>query len=27
MQPWFGRPVDPRFQPQYDPRYLDPWWR
>jgi lipoprotein-anchoring transpeptidase ErfK/SrfK len=25
MQPWFGRPVDPRFQPQYDPRYLDPW--
>ena len=27
MQPWFGRPVDPRFQPQYDPRYLDPWRR
>ena len=27
MQPWFGRPVDPRFQPQYDPRYLNPWWR
>jgi hypothetical protein len=27
MQPWFGRPADPRFQPQYDPRYLDPWWR
>ncbi|PYK44636.1 MAG: hypothetical protein DME46_06065 [Verrucomicrobia bacterium] len=25
-QPWFGRPVGPRFQPQYDPRYLDPWW-
>ena len=24
MQPWFGRPMDPRFQPQYDPRYLDP---
>jgi hypothetical protein len=27
MPPWFGRAVDPRFQPQYDPRYLDPWWR
>ena len=27
MQPWFGRPVDPRFRPQYDPRYLDPWRR
>jgi len=27
MQPWFGRPMDPRFQPRYDPRYLDPWWR
>ena len=27
MQPWFGRPVDPRFQPQYDPRYFDPWRR
>jgi lipoprotein-anchoring transpeptidase ErfK/SrfK len=27
MQPWFGRPIDPRFQPMHDPRYLDPWWR
>ena len=27
MPPWFGRPMDPRFQPQYDPRYLDPRWR
>jgi lipoprotein-anchoring transpeptidase ErfK/SrfK len=27
MQPWFGRPVDPRFQPRYDPRSVDPWWR
>jgi hypothetical protein len=27
MQPWFGRPMDPRFQPRYDPRYPDPWWR
>jgi L,D-transpeptidase-like protein len=27
VQPWFGRPIDPRFQPAYDPRYLDPWWR
>jgi lipoprotein-anchoring transpeptidase ErfK/SrfK len=27
IQPWFGRPVDPRFQPQYDPRFVDPWWR
>jgi hypothetical protein len=27
MQPWFGQPPDPRFQRQYDPRYLDPWWR
>jgi hypothetical protein len=26
-QPWFGRPIGPGFQPQYDPRYLDPWWR
>jgi hypothetical protein len=29
--PWFGRPfaprMDPRFQPQYDSRYVDPWWR
>ena len=25
MPPWFGRP--PGFQPTYDPRYLDPWWR
>ena len=27
MQPWFGRPIGPGFQPQYDPRDLDPWWR
>lgn len=27
MPPWFGRPIDPRFQPTYDPRILDPWWR
>ena len=27
MQPRFGRPIGPGFQPQYDPRYLDPWWR
>ena len=27
MQPWFGRPIGPGFQPQYDPRGLDPWWR
>ena len=27
MPPWFGRPVGPGFQPTYDPRYLDPWWR
>ena len=26
-QPWFGRPIDPRFQPTYDPRYFDPWSR
>lgn len=25
--PWFGRPISPGFQPAYDPRYLDPWWR
>jgi hypothetical protein len=27
MQPWFGRPIGPGFQPSYDPRSLDPWWR
>jgi lipoprotein-anchoring transpeptidase ErfK/SrfK len=27
MPPWFPRPVGPGFQPTYDPRYLDPWWR
>lgn len=27
MQPWFGRPIGPGFQPQYDPRNPDPWWR
>jgi len=27
MQPWFGRPIGPGFQPQYDPRDADPWWR
>ena len=27
MPPWFGRPINPGFQPAYDPRYLDPWWR
>ena len=27
IQPWFGRPIGPGFQPQYDPRDLDPWWR
>jgi lipoprotein-anchoring transpeptidase ErfK/SrfK len=27
MQPWFARPIDPRFQPTYDPRSLDPGWR
>jgi lipoprotein-anchoring transpeptidase ErfK/SrfK len=27
MQPWFGRPIGPGFQPQYDPRDLDPWGR
>ena len=27
MQPWFRRPIGPQFQPQYDPRDLDPWWR
>jgi lipoprotein-anchoring transpeptidase ErfK/SrfK len=27
IQPWFGRQLGPGFQPQYDPRYLDPWWR
>ncbi len=24
---WFGRPIDPRMNPRYDPRYVDPWWR
>jgi lipoprotein-anchoring transpeptidase ErfK/SrfK len=27
MPPWLGRPITPGFQPAYDPRYLDPWWR
>lgn len=27
MQPWFARPIGPGFQPQYDPRNPDPWWR
>jgi lipoprotein-anchoring transpeptidase ErfK/SrfK len=27
MQPWFGRPIGPGFQPQYGPRDLDPWGR
>jgi lipoprotein-anchoring transpeptidase ErfK/SrfK len=27
IPPWFARPIDPRFQPTYDPRSLDPWWR
>ena len=27
IQPWFGRPIGPGFQPQYDPQYLDPSWR
>src|SRR5262249_18322545 len=26
-QPWFGRPIGPGFQPIYDSRPLDPWWR
>ena len=25
--PWYGRPVNPRFDPRYDPRFRDPWWR
>jgi lipoprotein-anchoring transpeptidase ErfK/SrfK len=24
---WRGRPVDPRFDPRYGPRFVDPWWR
>jgi L,D-transpeptidase catalytic domain len=24
---WQGRPMDPRFNPRYDPRFGDPWWR
>jgi lipoprotein-anchoring transpeptidase ErfK/SrfK len=27
IQPWFGRPIGPGFQPIYDSRPLDPWWR
>jgi L,D-transpeptidase catalytic domain len=27
MQPWFGRPIGPGFQPPYGPRDLDPWGR
>jgi lipoprotein-anchoring transpeptidase ErfK/SrfK len=27
IPPWFGRPIGSGFQPQYDPRNLDPWWR
>jgi lipoprotein-anchoring transpeptidase ErfK/SrfK len=27
MQPWFGRPIGPGFEPVYDPHPLDPWWR
>lgn len=27
IQPWFGRPIGPGFQPTYDPRYPDPWGR
>src|SRR5690349_7183750 len=27
IQPWFGRPIDRGFQPIYEPRPLDPWWR
>lgn len=27
IPPWFGRPIGPGFQPQYDPRYPDPSWR
>lgn len=27
MPPWFGRPLGPGFEPTYEPRPLDPWWR
>jgi L,D-transpeptidase-like protein len=30
VQPWFGRPIDPRMRPGYAPRFdprFDPWWR
>ena len=27
MRPWFGYPIERGFEPVYDPRALDPWWR